>query len=446
MDNCLWNFFENANELAYVFDMDSYEILYMNRKALETYNISSMDELKGKKCYEVLHKNSSPCVICNNEKLSEGEFIEWKYFNPALNRYFLFMDTMTTENGHRCRFELAIDISEHMDSQQTLDRYEDLERRINEGIKHATCEPDPDKSIDIILDFLGKILNGERTYIFEKNPSGGDDNTYEWTAAGITSEKANLQNLPPEACKDWYCCFNENKNVVLDDIEKIRYDNPLQYNILKSQNIHSIVAAPLYDDHRVIGFYGVDNPPKQELENTPNMLQVVGYFISSMLKRRDMMNQLREISVIDQLTKLGNRHAMDDYIFHLGNHEKLGIVYCDITGLKKVNDTMGHQMGDELICRASESLRSAFGEYQLFRIGGDEMLAICENIDEETLQNRIALLRKKAVENSVVLAVGAVWKKSFQNNLQKAISEAEKLMYQDKNEYYRLTGMERRKG
>lgn len=438
-------FFENANELAYVSDMDSYEILYMNKKAMEAYGISSVEELKGKKCYEVFYGNSAPCAMCNNEKLSEGDFIEWKYFNPVLGQYFLLMDTMAEEDGRRCHFELAIDISENEGSRQTLNRHESMEAHINAGIKQATCEPDPDKSIDIILEFLGKELNGERAYIFEKNSMGGDDNTYEWTAAGVTSEKENLQNVPPEVCANWYRYFNENKSVMYDDIEKIRDNDPLVYETLKNQDIHSIVVVPLYEDYQVIGFYGIDNPPKQNLDDTLNMLQIVGYFISSMLKRRDMLNQLREMSLCDQLTKLGNRHAMDEYIVNVQRDKSIGIVYCDITGLKRTNDTLGHKMGDQLICRSADSLKSAFGEYGLFRIGGDELLAICVDIDEGTLQSRVELLRKKAVENSVNLAIGAIRVEQLEGDLQKLISEAEQLMYQEKNEYYRAAGIDRRR-
>lgn len=327
---------------------------------------------------------------------------------------------------------------------KTPDRHKNLEACVNEGIKRAACELDPDKSIDIILEFLGKGINGERSYIFEKNLSGGDDNTYEWVAAGITSEKDNLQNVPPEVCANWYRCFCENSNIMFDDIEKMRYDDPLQYENLKSQNIHSIVVVPLYDDNHLIGFYGIDNPPKQDVEDALNMLQIAGYFISSLLKRRNMMNQLRELSLHDQLTTLGNRYAMDEYISNIESDTSLGIVYCDITGLKRMNDTMGHKMGDELICRASESLKSAFGEYGLFRIGGDELLAICVGIDGDTLQNRIEFLRKKSVENSVNLAIGSALEEKFENNLQKLMSKAEKLMYQEKKEYYRTTEIDRR--
>lgn len=441
----LWDYFEDANEPAYVVDIDSHEIIYMNRKALETYGIFSVDELKGKKCYEVLYGNNSPCVMCNNEQLSEKEFDKRKYFNPVRKKYFLLMATMTNEDGQRCRFELAIDINENEDYKQATDRYRNLESIINVGIKHAICEPNPEKSIGIILEFLGKTLRGGRAYIFEKNSAGRDDNTYEWVAAGVTPEKDNLQNLPPEICENWYRYFESNKNILFDDIEKMRYDDPLQYENLKRQNIHSIVVVPLYGDNTVIGFYGIDNPPEQDLDYALDMLQIVGYFISSMLKKRDYINQIREMSLHDQLTKLGNRYAMDEYICNIEENESLGIVYCDITGLKRTNDTLGHKKGDELICRACESLKSIFGEYGLFRIGGDELLAICVGIDEDILKKRLLLLQESAVKNSVVLAVGAVWEEKFQNNLQKVMDEAEKLMYKEKSEYYRKSGIDRRR-
>lgn len=48
-DKKIWEFYEELNEIVYVVDMDSHEIVYMNRRARETYGINAMEELKGKK-------------------------------------------------------------------------------------------------------------------------------------------------------------------------------------------------------------------------------------------------------------------------------------------------------------------------------------------------------------------------------------------------------------
>ena len=60
-----------------------------------------------------------------------------------------------------------------------------LEAVINEGLRIALMEETPDQSLEVLLAYLGKVMQGERTYIFEQNESGGDDNTYEWVAGGV---------------------------------------------------------------------------------------------------------------------------------------------------------------------------------------------------------------------------------------------------------------------
>ena len=55
--NNIWHFFENMNEYVYVTDIETYEMIYMNRKTLEAYGLKSLDEIKGRKCYEILQKD-----------------------------------------------------------------------------------------------------------------------------------------------------------------------------------------------------------------------------------------------------------------------------------------------------------------------------------------------------------------------------------------------------
>lgn len=50
----IWEFFENMDECMYVADIDTHELIYMNKKALNIYGFKSVDEVAGKKCYEIL--------------------------------------------------------------------------------------------------------------------------------------------------------------------------------------------------------------------------------------------------------------------------------------------------------------------------------------------------------------------------------------------------------
>ncbi len=439
----IWEEYENSNEIVYVSDTDSYELIYMNKKALDTFGLSSVEDAAGKKCYEIIEGSGKPCTICTNPLLRKGKSMEWRYFNPRLIRPQNIYNTLIVDNCRLCRLEVASDIPvcEH----KTANNH-NMDKLVNEAIRIALKAPSPDHTINVALEYLGKVLNADRTYIIEHNSRGNDDNTYEWVARGITPEKDNLQDIPPEVCADWYNNFSVDQNITISNVEDVRDINPAQYEILISQNIHSLVVVPLYDNfNRVLGFYGVDNPPAENLEYITDILQIMGHFIVSTLKSRDMVRKLYNMSHHDQLTGFGNRYAMNEYAKKASPNESIGIVYCDITGLKQVNDTYGHDDGDKLIIRACTCISEFFSSYGLFRIGGDELLVICKNIDEAEMESRISNMKSHMNSYSVNMAVGSVWQKNGKINLDDLLNRSETLMRKEKEEYYRASGIERRK-
>ena len=193
--------------------------------------------------------------------------------------------------------------------QSDMRSVQNLEAVINAGLRAALLEETPDQSLKVLLEHLGKALNGERTYIFEQNESGGDDNTYEWVADGVEPEQENLQNVSPEVCAGWYRNFSVGGHIVIQNVEDIRESEPLQYENLKRQGIHSLVVVPLYDGKQVIGFYGVDNPPVKSLEYASNMLHTAAYFIVSSLKRRDLFRELQKRSYLEG--RQSNRYILE---------------------------------------------------------------------------------------------------------------------------------------
>ena len=135
----IWEFFENMNECVYASDIDTDELVYMNKKALGMYGIHSLDEVSGKKCYEVLQHCAAPCAACNNSRLREGEFTEWGHYNPLLNKNFAIKDTVVTDSGRRYRVEIAIDADAagHTYDCGEASRYENIEAMSNEALRVA---------------------------------------------------------------------------------------------------------------------------------------------------------------------------------------------------------------------------------------------------------------------------------------------------------------------
>lgn len=106
--------------------------------------------------------------------------------------FFQNLNEEDTETGRKYRVEIAIDVTSDFTEERRQDAvvkmYQEMEMLVNRSMKAAIAAETPDESIHIILEHLGKFLNGERTYIFERNESGGDDNTYEWCAPGVTPD------------------------------------------------------------------------------------------------------------------------------------------------------------------------------------------------------------------------------------------------------------------
>jgi diguanylate cyclase (GGDEF)-like protein len=424
------------NEIVYAADIDNYELYYVNRKAREILGVNSVEEVKGKQCYEVLHGRSEPCPYCTNKSLRTGQFEEWKRYNPEQNKTYMLKDTLITENGHHYRVEMAIDISEQVHQKELLHGYETNEAMVNEGLRLAMQEEIPDRELSILMEYLGRQMHSDRAYIFERNPDDTYSNTYEWCAEGVVPEIENLQHLQTETVKIWVDRFEKSQNILIRRLEDIETVDPLMYDYLKPQNIHSLVVSPLTNKDRIIGFFGVDNPPEGMLENVSVSLQILGHFISSMLRRRNLMNRLENLSFYDQLTGCGNRHRMNEVIASLKPDESIGIVYADVTGLKRVNDELGHKAGDQLLSRACKCLECVFSNDTIFRMGGDEFLVLCAGCTEEQLNEWVERLKDELKRHDLVLALGSVWRPTCTENMDKLLAIADQRMYENKNAYY----------
>ena len=442
----VWEFFENMNEIVYVADMDTHEMIYLNQAGLKAYGLKDNSQVEGRKCYELLQNSAAPCAICTNKKLREGYFMEWYYYNAIIKCGLKLKDTMIMDGGRRLRIEIAVRENEGEQRKQKLvDRQKDLEKISKEAFSAALRVSSPMQSLDVLLEYLGKALSAERIYIFEKNEKGNDDNTFEWVASGVTAEIDNLQDLPTSVCAGWYEAFEKQDMVIIKDLEDIRESDPLMYDTLKPQKIHSLVVGPLYDAEKVIGFYGVDNPPAEFLDYCSDMLQIAGNFTSALLKMRNLLKQLNHMSHYDQLTGLGNRYSMIEATSDLPENQRIGVIFGDITGLKRVNDSQGHEAGDALVRRAADCLVEVFGLDRVFRIGGDEMVVLCRGFEEqEDVEARIRVLRERLKERDVNLALGMAWHENGAVNVDELLREAEQSMYKDKSEFYRMSGIDRR--
>lgn len=334
--------------------------------------------------------------------------------------------------------------SNQFSSKQTIQTLPDHESLINDILRQALSAETPELSLETLLACLGKALTCDRVYIFEKKEDRSFCNTYEWCAPNVIPHKDLLQTIPLETIDVWYEHFCRNENVIITNMEQSPLVNPAAHQLLIQQNIQTLVVSPLILQDTIIGFYGVDNPPTPFMNHISTMFQVLGHFITSIIRRRDLVRRLESLSFCDQLTGARNRHAMNEFIAHVDHKKSIGLVYCDVMGLKRINDTEGHLEGDAVLVRSCKCLQKHFPKEAVFRIGGDEFLMMQSGISEEALQDQVSALTTDMPSHGIMLAVGTAWSPCCNGHITDLMKLADTRMYDDKRNYYEKDGCDRR--
>lgn len=108
----------------------------------------------------------------------------------------------------------------------------------------------------------------------------------------------------------------------------------------------------------------------------------------------------------DALTKCNSRAACTQLMERLEDcrNKEITIIYMDLNKFKYVNDTYGHEKGDELLCIFSAALMKIFGEVGFVgRMGGDEFVSILVDVSEERIMTLWNVLEQELLEQSKTL-------------------------------------------
>ncbi len=146
---------------------------------------------------------------------------------------------------------------------------------------------------------------------------------------------------------------------------------------------------------------------------------------------------------LDQLTSLRNRFAFyDDAENRSGDISAVASI--DMNGLKRLNDTKGHAEGDRALtaigsCMAAISSRNIIP----YRVGGDEFNILFISRDEETVRKTLQTLRESVAASGYSISAGYTMSSGGQS-LDELLRESDRNMYENKAEYYRQSGKDRR--
>ena len=197
------------------------------------------------------------------------------------------------------------------------------------AIDRASNSAEVDLAVNTLLQAIGEYTQAERTYIFEMMEEERIfTNIYEWCSEGVTPQIDNLQALTADDMPVWYRIFLRGESIIIDDLETVKESMPLEYDILKAQDIYSEISFPIWYRGKLMGFIGVDNPRVAKSRYFLNLLAVVGGYVGNawenfrvarqLKQNRDALQQNRrdlekdyydEISSQDELHRLTGKHG-----------------------------------------------------------------------------------------------------------------------------------------
>lgn len=252
-------------------------------------------------------------------------------------------------------------------------------------------------AINNLLEKIGHFTKADRAYIVDEK-DGCYYNTYEWCNEGIEPQINQLQNLRAEDMPYWILKLSSGESIFIEDLENVKETMPVEYEILKPQNIHTLIVFPIILSNTLKGFIGVDNPNIKDAKDVIRLLAALGSYLGTTRENAAVYAKLEYRLNYDSLTKAYNRYGFYKNAQKLIK-EHTDTEYClilsDIKSFKLINEIYGENIADKILIDEVNIIRQKMkGNSVLGRLNGDIIAMVIpkEYLSEKEFSDMIKLL------------------------------------------------------
>lgn len=252
-------------------------------------------------------------------------------------------------------------------------------------------------AINNLLEKIGHFTKADRAYIVDEK-DGCYYNTYEWCNEGIEPQINQLQNLRAEDMPYWIPKLSSGESIFIEDLKNVKETMPVEYEILKPQNIHTLIVFPIILSNTLKGFIGVDNPNIKDAKDVIRLLAALGSYLGTTRENAAVYAKLEYRLNYDSLTKAYNRYGFYKNAQKLIK-EHTDTEYClilsDIKSFKLINEIYGENIADKILIDEVNIIRQKMkGNSVLGRLNGDIIAMVIpkEYLSEKEFSDMIKLL------------------------------------------------------
>jgi diguanylate cyclase len=224
---------------------------------------------------------------------------------------------------------------------------------------------------------------------------------------------------------------------IIDEVTREKVNNPV-VNVLSTRKILEL------NNHTLL--VSRDGTERAVEDSASPIIDEKGYVTGVVLVFRDFtekkksVDEIKYISFHDYLTGLYNRRFYEEELTRLDTPRNLPLtlVMGDVNGLKLINDSFGHELGDKLLRKVSEAIKSACRTDDIIaRMGGDEFVILLPKTSDDEAKKLIkrinTLLKNETIQGVIVsVSFGYATKTSMEEDTHAIFKIAEDTMYHNK--------------
>ncbi len=242
---------------------------------------------------------------------------------------------------------------------------------------------------------------------------------------------------------DWWNSFAEHGNIYPEDEEVYRQFTELEQLRAHFREDNAKLSCryrrKIGDEFRWVQ---MDLVPSIEYSDKNQVLilyvkDVHDEYLLELQTREELVNSYYR----DALTLLHNRqkYNLDLEQLQKGESPTLTCLYVDVNGLHELNNRLGHEKGDNMLCTVADALRKYFPEERIYRIGGDEFVMLSTRLSKRSVERILTEVRRDLAQDNYEISTG-VESGVRELPVYKIVGAAELAMRADKEQYYKTKG------
>jgi diguanylate cyclase (GGDEF)-like protein/PAS domain S-box-containing protein len=300
---------------------------------------------------------------------------------------------------------VSVDISARREAEGALLRHVEAQREVVNLGRLALRGGCLSELFDQAVGAAARVLSGDCAQLLERVP-GTQDLTVAATVGWPKDRKG--ERIVSEGSSAFEKLASVDGLAIVEDWEQERRFPASRR--LQARGVRSSVAVLVGEAEAPLGVLAVHYTAAGAIPpDCPPFLDAVANVLAEAIRSRDVQEAIRHRALHDELTELPNRTLFLDRVAHtlVPSERKFAppaVLVVDLDHFKLVNDSLGHETGDELLRLVAPRLAGALRQQDtLARLGGDEFAVLCEQLPSEEAAAAVANQLTRALQEPILL-------------------------------------------